>query len=203
MQETDNGRLRAVVWTDVLPWLILARCFRIAISFRLLVLSAIGTLAMLSGWTFFALLFASDPQIAKQLDWCRACPWRAITEQVPDSPPLWRAGTGFFVPPAPLAELSLPTAASAAEEPLVPRGLGEMVQQPQSVLQRKPEPFWGSWLYLTRPFAEVFSSGVPVERVAFLVLCGLWGVAFGHSSARASPGLLPCAWLPASGSAGG
>lgn len=45
----NNGRVWGVVWTEVFPWLIIFRTFRIAISFRLLLFGAAGMIAMFAG----------------------------------------------------------------------------------------------------------------------------------------------------------
>ena len=45
----NNGRVWGIVWNEVFPWIIIFRTFRIAISFRLLVLGAAGMIAMLIG----------------------------------------------------------------------------------------------------------------------------------------------------------
>ena len=57
MAQEDNGTLRSVAWSEVLPWLSLFRCFRLAIRFRVLLLSAVAILLTLSGWAVFGVVF--------------------------------------------------------------------------------------------------------------------------------------------------
>lgn len=58
--QDNNGRIWGVVWTEVFPWLIIFRTFRIAISFRLLVLGMVGMMAMLFGAYFIGWGFSGD-----------------------------------------------------------------------------------------------------------------------------------------------
>lgn len=157
MQEQVGEKVRAVAWSEIMPWLCLTRCFGLAISARLLVLSAMGTLLTLIGWTLFALAFSSDAQVSKQVDTYHVCPWQAVSELVPDRPPL-------------LYSKAAPTA----------NGPGDVAQpwfeQPRSILARRPEPLVGSWQYLSRPFAQMFQGNLNVESLAFLALCGVWAV---------------------------
>ncbi len=44
---------RSFDWQDIFPWLIIIRALRPAVSFRLLILSALGLVAMIAGWRMF------------------------------------------------------------------------------------------------------------------------------------------------------
>lgn len=55
-----------VLWRERLPWLIIVRAFRPAVSMRMLLLSAAGLVVMIAGWRMCWLMFAhsTDPLIA-------------------------------------------------------------------------------------------------------------------------------------------
>jgi len=152
MLNDDGGTLRAVAWSEICPWLSLVRCFRLAIRFRLLLLSAVAILLTVSGWAVLVPVFSGgDEEIGRTWKHLKeehhGCPWVVLTDLVPDKPSLPRLGVDF-----------------AAEESA-------------SIFDRSPEPFWGSFTQLSRPLRRVFSSDVTVTRLAFLLLCGLWALA--------------------------
>ncbi len=67
MVEPDSGGVRTVVWAEVCPWLSILRCFRIAISLRVLVFGAVGIfLTLVGNWilgnTFHAATDLADWQ---------------------------------------------------------------------------------------------------------------------------------------------
>src|SRR3990172_1801536 len=84
MLDDNGGTLRAVAWSEIFPWLKLLRCFRLAIRFRLLLLSAVAVLLTFSGWAVLGFVFSGseDPFIVAY----RGCPWLAVTRLVPDRP---------------------------------------------------------------------------------------------------------------------
>lgn len=147
----DESVVRRVAWSDLFPWLILVRCFRLAIRFRALVLAAVAILATLSGWALLGLAFSSDPAVASQLDAYQGCPWRALTEMVPDRP--------FGSP-----RTGMPLRETIAAPVPVP------------VFVRAWEPLLGSWEHLSRPWRELFAPGANFTQVVFLVLSGLWAL---------------------------
>lgn len=61
----NNGRVWGIVWTEVFPWLIIFRTFRIAISFRLLFLGAIGMVLTLYGTNMISRGISGQPFDAK------------------------------------------------------------------------------------------------------------------------------------------
>jgi len=147
----DEGVLRRVAWTEVLPWLSLVRCVRLAMRFRALLLSALAILITLSGWTLLGYVFSGgDPAIARQIEPYDRCPWLGLTELVPDEP----FGDG------PATEL------------------GEVLgaRRPVSIFTRAWDPLSGTWEQLSRPLRSLFAQGLTTSRLAFLMLCGLWGV---------------------------
>jgi hypothetical protein len=59
-------RLREVAWSELFPWLMLARSVRIALLARVLILGALGLIATTLGWRLIGWMFsgANDPDIA-------------------------------------------------------------------------------------------------------------------------------------------
>jgi hypothetical protein len=87
MAENDSGdTVRAVLWSEICPWLILVRVFRLAISFRLLLLAAAGVLLTSVGWWFFGSIFAPGNGAMPWFGPYLKCPFEAAVEAVPDRP---------------------------------------------------------------------------------------------------------------------
>lgn len=147
----EENVLRRVAWSELFPWLILVRCFRLAIRFRALLLAAIAILATLSGWTLLGLVFSGDTEVAWQIRDYDRCPWLALSALVPDRP------FGNYGPAVELGETMGTT-------------------RPVPIYYRAWEPLVGSWEQLSRPFREVFSRGVNGAQGAFLLLSGLWAL---------------------------
>ena len=165
MLNDESGTLRAVAWSEICPWLKLFRCFRVAIRFRLLLLSAVAVLLTVSGWAFLVILFSGNPEIGKLIEESYSdSPWLAFpdlvraasTDLVDDKPHLPALDAGFL-----REKLSVDLSSDESE----------------SVLQRSANPFWGSFTQLSRPLRHVFSSNVTLGKLAFLLLCGLWALA--------------------------
>ena len=57
MADHESEAVRAVVWSELFPWLSLVRTFRLAVGFRVLVLSAAGLVITLVGWLVLAQVF--------------------------------------------------------------------------------------------------------------------------------------------------
>ncbi|MBN2022288.1 MAG: hypothetical protein JW809_05795 [Pirellulales bacterium] len=154
----QNTEPSVVRWTEVLPWLLLLRTFRLAIGPRMLVLGAAGALAMTCGWSVLGYVFsgADDPVAheqtqgeaevaedaagtedaapAKQTQEMATCPWTRLVTMAPDKP--------------------VPTDWRTASGPMV-----VVAQQ------------------LSRPFAGVFNPQVGVTGFVFWLLCAVWAVA--------------------------
>ena len=63
----DRAAVSEIVWEQICPWLLLLRAFRIAISFRVLVLSAVGVVVLFLGWSALGQLFSgADDAAVKQ-----------------------------------------------------------------------------------------------------------------------------------------
>ncbi len=163
MRDEETGTLRAVVWSEVIPWLNLFRCLSVALSPRLLALSAVAMLLTLAGWwagEWGLGELASPPGVSVQIAGHAAtlttsrpertwCPWLAVAELVPQEPSLllWEA----FAP----AEPALAT-----------------------LHRRSAEPVIGTWEQLSRPLRQLFGLPRPTGwRVLFLLCCGIWAMA--------------------------
>jgi len=166
MLNDDGGTLRAVAWSEICPWLKLVRCFRLAIRFRLMLLSAVAVLLTLTGWSLLLTLFSlcsSDPAITGQIPPGSESAWSAF-------PDLVRSASTDLVPDSPqLPNLDLSLTAKNL-------GLDLAADESASIVQRTPEPFWGTFTQLSRPLRQIFSFDVTAARLFFLVLCGLWGL---------------------------
>ena len=187
MIEDDAGTVRKVEWTELCPWLILFRCFRLAIGFRLLLLSTVGAVLTVCGWALILLVFSGDSYVANWAGDDLGSPWSALTGLVPDAPRLAQGTTSVL-----------------------------RDGDPAAMVGRSGEPFLGTWRQLSRPFKEVFDFSVvsdariahqseiaddspygsPTTRLACALLCGLWGLAvwafFGGAVTRSAAVELAC-----------
>ncbi|MEE8452646.1 MAG: hypothetical protein V3R99_12050, partial [Thermoguttaceae bacterium] len=87
MVDGDTGELRSIAWAEIFPWLSILRTFRMAISLRVLVFSAVGALLTVSGWALIAWVFSGDPDVAKNSPWLEQvsrCPWTLLTGEASD-----------------------------------------------------------------------------------------------------------------------
>jgi len=176
MAEQETPSVRKVAWSELMPWLSLVRCFRIAIQLRLLFCAALGALAMLSGWTVLGWVFSGNDRLSKEFDLEPRCPWLVLTEQIPDQPTWLQGGRG------------LPTAGFP--------GLPEQGREPRLPPTRESDaaPLWGSfpslepllgvWEHLGAPWHKVFAPSPRridftdrLPRLALLFFCGLWALA--------------------------
>ncbi len=57
MADHEGSPVRKVIWSELFPWLSLVRCFRLAIGFRVLVLSALAIVLTSVGWWVLGLIF--------------------------------------------------------------------------------------------------------------------------------------------------
>lgn len=187
MNEEENGKLRSVAWSEVLPWLILFRTFRLAIGFRSLVLAAVGSLLMIVGWWGIGSIFCVRQAISHHTTATAACelmglrgqggcPFRAITSVIPDRP--WLLTDRPLVGPGNPIDVHTPHAL----QPISPFS-------PVGVLV-------GSWQVLTSPLLGVLQPPIGISRLAGLALMGLWSLAvwafFGAAITRTSSVQLAC-----------
>ncbi len=210
MLDQTSGAVQDVAWSERFPWLLLARCFRIAIQPRQLVLGAVGILLTLVGWTLLGFVFSGDETVAKQLEPYGACPWLAATAVIPD----WAVTRE--VPPAVPSPVPSPVSPFASGMPRdayafpVIRNFGAAGAEAgdASIVDRvgNPgwgvfwgwegpfwsawEPLWSTWEHLSRPFRRIFSLEATRSEVAFSLVCALWAAAvwgfFGAMIARSA-----------------
>ena len=96
------GKLREIAWNEICPWLLLTRCVRIALMIRVLLLGAVGLVAVTAGWIVLTSLFpvGEDP-VLKQ--------WRATGCQW-----VWQSSSHFTISPAKVPETAAEMFAAAA-----------------------------------------------------------------------------------------
>jgi hypothetical protein len=157
MWEKQSGTLRAVAWSEMCPWLVIFRTFRLAVSFRVLALGAVAILLTALVWGLFGWAFSpsahspvtawTEPVAAWTEPYAR-CPWEAVTDAlVPDTPwPLADAGAASFAAPA---------AGNWAEG----------------------NPVVRCWAELSRPLWAIFTLRAEAKDLACLLLCGLSSLA--------------------------
>lgn len=81
MLERENGVLRAVAWTEICPWLKIVRVFRLAISFRVLLLGAAGAVLMMAAWSILAGAFhVQDESTRAWMAPGTGCPMRSCAQ---------------------------------------------------------------------------------------------------------------------------
>ncbi len=151
----SDGKIREIAWGELFPWLILARCVRIALMARVLALSTVGLIAMTLGWQLIGWVFSAseDPVVA---NWQKSAVMssRGVSNTSADlvSPWVWESSKEFSIAlEARSADAIFTSASSAlAEAPLA------------------------MWLYLTRPFIEMFQHKLTPVGFLQLLLCGVW-----------------------------
>jgi len=165
MVEQDSGTLRRVAWSELFPWLIIARCFRIAIQVRQLLLGAAGVLVMALGWAILGLVFPASYGGSPELQAHGGCPWLAVTDAVPEWP-------SWLSQPQPLSEKA------PVRSPPALRELGtpwEELSRPfREILQFKLIPATDAE---GQPTWETETTLGRIARVFVLLLYGLWALA--------------------------
>ncbi len=88
MVDDDQGTLRQVAWNEIFPWLMIVRCFRLAIGLRVLVLAAVAVTLVVTGWGIIGTMFPADETFSRLVPAGEYCPWIVATGAVPQSPDL-------------------------------------------------------------------------------------------------------------------
>jgi len=151
MAEDNDRVVRSVAWSELFPWLSLFRTFRLAIGFRVLVLSAAGVILMVLGWWLIATIFVGSDEDTAPGTWLKPyhdCPWLTSTELTPTHLP-WR-------------------------DVVEPGGSGAV-----RTLFSGDDPFFYSWRQLKYPFARLFDlldTKSPWLGLLMFTLCGLWAL---------------------------
>lgn len=143
-----DGRetVREIVWQDICPWLILLRTFRLAITLRVLLLSAVALMGVSAGWRVIGAAFsgADDPELAKWVVAQKAWPW----------------DEGY-------GDQSLKQISSS-----VPVELVQAVPVVGNWLLRGPILRVGA--YLSAPFFLLFQRDITIAGLAFALLSCFW-----------------------------
>ncbi|MCR4414877.1 MAG: hypothetical protein NUV77_20865 [Thermoguttaceae bacterium] len=165
MNEPRNGALRRVAWSELFPWLIIARCFRIAIQFRLLLAGALGTVLTLAGWSALALAFLGQRDLPETLGAPGPCPWLAAAAAIPEA----------YARPTPKTA-SEPAEAAARDALPGPREPGARTGWAVASGSLVAPLGW-AWDQVARPFRQMFAADVGFGDFVFFLCCGLWALA--------------------------
>lgn len=88
MVENEGVALRAIRWSEIFPWLSIVKCFRLAVTLRLMSFGAAAVLLTLLGWWAIASVFSHGGELNGS--WTGAFPnqsvWQVIDRTVPDHP---------------------------------------------------------------------------------------------------------------------
>jgi hypothetical protein len=164
MMERNNNVLRSVAWSELFPWLNIFRTFRLAIGFRALVLSAVAVLLMATGWAMFGRIFSTESSATGWLQPYADCPWKELTNIVPDQPVLLGG-------PAQADE-----GVTAIKNDSDVNAFMEKYAQDKKA-QSIHEPLTGSWSILSQPLWKGFGLAVNFRNLLCLLCCGLWSLA--------------------------
>jgi hypothetical protein len=145
MLEKEGAALRAIRWSEIFPWLGIGRCFRLAISPRLLTFGAASLLLTLAGWSAIADLFKRDVKDFSGGSWRAAfgnrSAWDVIDQGVPERP--------FTLHAYP------PVASRLSDEGSPPA----LMSMSRVASEMSPTPITCVWYSLTRPVLRLFSLG--------------------------------------------
>jgi hypothetical protein len=151
----EDGTIRRVAWGEVFPWISLARCLGMSLRVHALAMSLAAMVLTILGWWLLSLAFHR----AEELPGAGA--WNAVVGMVPDRPEV----------PAELKSLlRLSPPATPVVESLEKDGADPL-------LTHSPEPFWGTWEHLSRPFRELFAPNASWSDKAFFASAALWALA--------------------------
>jgi len=84
MLDENGGELKTVAWSEICPWLVIFQTFRLAVSFRALLLAAVAILLTAGVWSIFGAMFASNSEATQWTQPFVNSAWVAITEVVPE-----------------------------------------------------------------------------------------------------------------------
>lgn len=157
MADQENAAVRRVVWSELFPWLMIARCFRIAIQLRLLVAAAAGTVLTLAGWAVLTLVFFGQGDVPAEVGLGSGCPWLAAASAIPDP---------YARPSAERAVIPSPDAPKGQIKEADGGTLGSSLSAPLA----------SGWDQVSRPFLRMFAADATLGQCVFFLLCGLWGL---------------------------
>ena len=162
----DGGPLREIAWSEIFPWLLLVRAFRVSIQVWQLLLGATGVLLTILGWWALANVFGGTKEEPLK-DWLagpyQSCPW---TE--PDDAWPWTSLGPW--PDLDSVQLVPQQAVDPSHHRLWQPGPPQLGRYPGS-------PFLGAWRQLRAPFRQLFDRKLGITGLAFLLCACLWATA--------------------------
>lgn len=167
MTGQDNGAVRRVLWGELFPWLLLLRCFRIAIQVRWIVAGAAGVLLTYAGWAVVSWAFWKGGELGDAF-WAARCPWLEAGAVVPDY---------YRLPPGALQSEGQP-AEGAASQGMAPEILPGDRPSLSDFLQKvlRLEHISSGWLIVARPFVWMFDRDLALWDFVGLLLLGIWSL---------------------------
>ena len=155
MLENEGVALRSVCWSEIFPWLSIAKSFRLAVSLRLMTFGAAAVLLTLLGWWEIARLFVHEgaPNASWTTSFQDQSAWQVIDHSVPSEP-------------------SLPIR-------LVPAKSGEIDSSGLKILVLSP--LIHTWALLSQPVWRIVSpasgGALTTSDYLSLMLSALWSLA--------------------------
>ena len=195
MVERNGGVIRSVAWAEFFPWLNIFKTFRLAIGFRALAMSALAVLLTTTGWAIFGHIFSTKNTSTAWLETYAGCPWKALTDMVPDQPGILggspqkamdfsvseiksdeKDAIDVVTPKATEAEQSKTSSPDkiVSEKEFI-AAMTKAAKQGKTQLFQ--EPLTGSWSFLSRPLWSGFGLDVSFRQAICLICCGLWSLA--------------------------
>ncbi len=149
MTERKPTSVRSIAWTEICPWLVLFKTFRLAVSFRSLALGAVAAFIMSFGWSVIAHVFpVAESPATLWLKPYADCPWQASYQPVEEYPDF-----------------------SAVS------GMGVTRWSAVYASSESNNPFFFSWQKLTMPFHQILADRIGWGDLICLGLCALWSLA--------------------------
>jgi hypothetical protein len=154
MLERNGGTIRAVAWSEICPWLSIFRTFRLAISFRALLLGAVAILLTVIGWGLLGWFFSIAGSESASTAWLKPfvasyeSSWKEIAEIVPDIPVIPELGWQLNV------------------------------ALPETSYLEPSDPIFFPFMFLNRPLLEgLLGMDVNLKSLVCLISCGFWSLA--------------------------
>ncbi len=168
MTGQDNGAVRRVVWGELFPWLLLLRCFRIALQVRWIVAGAAGVLLTYAGWALISWVFWKQGGELGDAFWAARCPWLEAGAVVPD----------FYPLPPDAANPEAQPATGAPGQPLAAEGLRADRPSLEDFLQKvlRWEHISSGWVIVARPFVWMFGRDIVLWDFVGLLVLGIWSL---------------------------
>ncbi|MCE9553251.1 MAG: hypothetical protein K8T91_07725, partial [Planctomycetes bacterium] len=161
---SDAERVRdRVLWQDRLPWLILLRAFRPAVSMRMLFWAAAGLIMMIAGWRLCWLMFANstDPLI------------EGISRSQAANIYVSAGQPRQIVWPAWPWEIEQYSHLGSEAESAIGRVVGPALTEQRNFGGQLAAKVW----QITLPFQMIFYGRIGWTGLAFCLVCGLWSLA--------------------------